>query len=257
MRHAQFQGDDNHFASMDNHNFANDLIIIIRSGLFQLYLIIGTLIIGIAGLPVFFMDADRRRDYCQFWCRAMLWGLRHICGIKTKFNGLENLTPDGAVIAANHQSMWETIQIFAILKKPVMVLKEELLAIPVFGSWLRASGCIAIDRSAGPRAMRKLIEDAKASTRDGGQIIIFPEGTRSKPSSKAPLKPGIAGIYSSANVACLAIGHDSGRFWVYPGFRKNPGSITMNIAPLIPAGEPRKSFMTHLETVLLNIRPDL
>jgi len=229
----------------------------IRSFIFQLYLVIGTLIIGLIGLPVLFFNADKKRQFCQNWCRAMLAGLKTICSIKAEIHGAHNLPAGGAVIAANHQSMWETMQLFAILHKPVMVLKKELLMIPLFGTWLRASGCIAIDRSAGAKAMRQLISDAKTKTAEGGQIIIFPEGTRAKPGETPALKPGIAGIYTAANVPCVPVGHDSGRFWHFPGYHKTSGTITMNIAPQIDSGKSKKDLMSKLETCLNQARPDV
>lgn len=228
----------------------------LRTLTFHLWMTFVTLIIGIFGLPSLLLDQKNRTRVCQFWCRSVLWGLEFFGGIKTKIQGLENVTPGGMVIAANHQSMWETMQIYAILPQPVIVLKEELLRIPLFGLWLKASGCIAIDRESGSKAMRKLLNDASAKTAAGGQIIIFPEGTRRQPYSKTDLKPGIAGIYAATQVPCLPIAHNSGMHWQYPSHRIVPGIISMNIAEPISTGLNRKSFMTSLEEILTQLRPD-
>lgn len=233
------------------------LISYARSILFQIYITAVTLVLGIIALPILILNADVKRKFCQRWCDVVLFGLRWICGIKSIVNGKEHIPQDGAVIAANHQSMWETMKLFSILPKPVMVLKQELLNIPLFGIWLRASGCIALDRGAATKAMRTLLNDATKAASEGGQIIIFPEGTRLKPGSVERLKPGIAGIYAAANVGCLPVGHNSGQYWEYPGIRKNPGTITMNISPLIEAGQEKRSFLTTLTTKLKSARPDL
>ncbi len=235
----------------------SQLIVSIRSVLFQIYMTVVTIILGILALPLLLLSDDKTRKFCQMWAEIILFGLRWICGIQSHVTGRENIPKTGAVIAANHQSMWETMKLFAILHKPVMVLKEELLNIPIFGIWLKASGCIALDRSAGSKAMRKLITDAQKATAEGGQIIIFPEGTRLKPGDITNLKPGIAGIYLAANVPCLPVGHNAGLHWEFPGIQKNSGTITMNIAPVIPAGQQKKAFMETLTTQLQSLRPDL
>ena len=245
----------------DDHNTSKGplaaILVYVRSLLFQIYLVFVTLMCGLIGLPLILLGEDALRGLCQFWCRAVLGGLKLICGVDYHVSGLEHIPQEGAVIAANHQSMWETLMLYAVLKKPVMVLKQELLRIPLFGLWLRLGGCIAIDRSAGSKAMRLLLSEAKKSTRNGGQIIIFPEGTRMSPGEVTSLKPGIAGIYNATNVACLVAGHDSGRYWKTPGFLKLPGKVRLNISELIPSGFERKEFMTLLNERMMQMRPDI
>ena len=232
-------------------------ILRVRTLLFAVWMVLATLVVGLMGLPAIALGAKPAHQVCKFWVRSILFGLRIICGIRANITGRQHLPEGGAVIAANHQSMWETLAIYGMLDKPVMVLKEELLRIPLFGTWLKASGAIAIDRAAGARAMRDLISLAAKQTAQGGQIIIFPEGTRLQPGELEELKPGIAGIYKMAQVPCVPIGHDSGRFWYYPEGIKHHGVVSLHIGQPLAAGMPKTEFMNTLRQRLVDLRPDL
>ena len=77
------------------------------------------------------------RRYMMGLVKVYLWSLygleRLILGIDYRVLGRENL-PDGPVIiAAKHQSTWETLKLHLILDDPAVVLKKELLKIPIWG----------------------------------------------------------------------------------------------------------------------------
>ena len=225
--------------------------------LFRAWLAISVTICGIIGVPFLLMGKDAVRWFCRQWARSVFLALRLLCNIRHEISGFDNLPDKPAIIAANHQSMWETLWLFAHLKKPVVVVKEELISVPIFGFWLRQTGAISVDRDAGAKSVRQLIRAAREAIKDGNQIVIFPEGTRLKPGTWMALKPGIAGIYAACKVPVTAIGHDSGLRWFYPGWQKRPGVINMQIAPSIPAGLGRDDFLAQLETAMKAVRPDL
>ncbi|NWG72646.1 MAG: 1-acyl-sn-glycerol-3-phosphate acyltransferase [Parvularculaceae bacterium] len=150
----------------------------IRTILFGVYLTAATLIVGGLGALALPFGAPGARLVTRFWAQCALFGLAAICGLRYVVNGR---VPDGpAVIAPNHQSMWETIAFFALARKPAMVFKRELLRIPVYGWWGRLAKSIPVDREAGPRAIKELTRAATARIAEGCQIIVFPEGTRAK-----------------------------------------------------------------------------
>ena len=163
----------------------------------------------------------------------------------------------GALIAANHQSQWETIALYAMAPKPVMVFKKELTRIPVYGWWAARAGNIPVDRKGGAKALRAMTRAARARADAGEQIIIFPEGTRKKPGDPIALQPGVAGIYAAMNAPCTPVAHDSGRFWRFPGGEKIPGVITLRFLPAIAPGLDRKEFLRTLAASIESGRPDL
>ena len=225
--------------------------------LFRAWLAVSVAIGGIVGLPFLLLGTHAVRWFCRQWARGVLVALRVFCNIRHDIAGREYLPQTPAIIAANHQSMWETVWLFAHLKKPVVIVKEELISVPIFGFWLRKSGAISIDRKAGATSVRRLIRATRAAIDAGSQVVIFPEGTRLKPGMQTALKPGIAGIYATCKVPVTVIGHNSGLHWFYPGWQKRPGIVRMQIAQPLPAGLNRDEFLDQLETTMRVIRPDL
>ena len=71
-----------------------------------------------------------------------------------------------ALVAGKHQSMWETFAILPLLDDPAMVLKKELTCIPLFGWFIHKFRMIAVEREAGPAALRDLIARARGGNRD-------------------------------------------------------------------------------------------
>ena len=68
------------------------------------------------------------------------------------------------------------------------VAKKELGRIPLLAFWMRAVGCVFIDRSDSGSARRAL--EAAARTLGERPLVVFPEGTRSKTGKRLPLKMG-------------------------------------------------------------------
>ena len=86
----------------------------------------------------------------QTWARSSLWLLKLICGTDTS-RGAENLPQGAVLVAAKHQSTWETFAILPFVDDPAMVLKRELSYIPFFGWFIFKFRMIRVERSAGPR----------------------------------------------------------------------------------------------------------
>ena len=55
----------------------------------------------------------------------------------------------------------------------------------------------------------------------------------------------MAGLYNQLEIACIPVALNSGRYW--QGFRKYPGTVTLEFLPPIPAGLKRREFMAVLE----------
>ena len=236
----------------------------IRGAAYLVYLFAMSTVYGLVFAPALLSKRGTEarlyaRRRAQRWCHLALAGLRAICGVDYRLEGRENLPAEGApaIIAANHQSMWETLALYALLPNPVIIMKRELLRIPIFGFWLTRVGNIAVDRNAGASALRNLIKDATRALEDGTQIIIFPEGTRVAPGAVKRNQPGVAGLYVGARAPCVIALHDSGKHWRTPGPAKTPGVITLKILPPIPPGLDRKAFARALQANMLDNRPDL
>lgn len=122
------------------------------------------------------------------------WGryLLRTFKVKLRVLGRENLPPqDGAprVFLSNHQSQIDIPALTAATNMGVgFVAKKELGRIPILAFWMRAVGCVFIDRS-DRHGARKALETA-AGTLGDRPLVVFPEGTRSKTGRRLPVKLG-------------------------------------------------------------------
>lgn len=222
----------------------------LRTAVFTIFFIATTFFIGVAASPTLITGGRAARGAVKLWARSILWGLKAICGLGFRIEGGEHMPQGGALVAANHQSMWETIAFFALLPDPVMVFKKELARLPVYGWWGARTGSIPVDRAAGVRALRALTKRAQARIAEGRQLVVFPEGTRVALGERRPLLPGVAAIYMKAAAPCTTVVHDSGRFWRFPGrltSLKSPGIVTVRFERPIEAGLDRHAFIAELE----------
>lgn len=219
-----------------------------RSYLFDLYLALVTAVMGIICLPAL-LDRRAARAITRLWAHTALAGLAVICGVRYRIEGADRIPAGPAIVAANHQSMWETIALLALLPRPAVVFKKELLRIPVYGWWANRTG-VPVDRSAGAKALRALRRETEAHIKRGDQIVVFPEGTRGPPGALGPLQPGVAGMYLVADAPVTPAVHNSGEYWRFPGGLKTPGTITIRFLPAIPPKLQRREFIPALERAL-------
>jgi 1-acyl-sn-glycerol-3-phosphate acyltransferase len=185
--------------------------------------------------------------YVRVWARLMLSGLRVLCGITWEVSGFQHVPTHGpALIASMHQSAFDTIFWINLLPNVTYVLKRELTQIPLFGSLLRATGMIAVDRAGGGAAIHRLLRDGERAVEQGRAIVIFPEGTRATPGLPMPLQSGIAALAARTGLPVIPVATDSGLRWGRRSFRKREGVIHVAILPPLPTGLPREAVMRQL-----------
>jgi 1-acyl-sn-glycerol-3-phosphate acyltransferase len=170
-----------------------------------------------------------RNNLISGWARSMLWWLKVTCNITHEITGLENITDKPTIVLSKHQSAWETLAFQAIFPTQVYVLKRELLWIPIFGWGLAMSSPIAIDRSAGREALKKLVANGQARLNRGFWVIIFPEGTRIAPGERSKYHIGGAWLATHTKTPVLPVAHNAGEYWAKNKFIKIPGVIKIHI----------------------------
>lgn len=186
----------------------------------------------------------------------MLWLLRVICGVHWRLTGAEHLPHGGpALIAAQHQSAFDTVVWHALLPRAAYVMKIELLRIPVWGTMARRIGSIGVDRAGGASALRDLVRGARVAAEEGRQIVIFPEGTRAEAGERLAWQPGVAALAAATRLPLIPVATDSGRFWGRRAFRKQPGIITVAVLPPLPADLPRAELLRRAEAAVAAALP--
>jgi 1-acyl-sn-glycerol-3-phosphate acyltransferase len=183
---------------------------------------------------------------------AYVWGvgvqfiLKHTVSITYEIKGIENLSGRPVIFACKHQSAWETTMIQIIQRDTAVILKHELLWIPIFGQALWMADAIAIRRSQGKKTLPQLVEQAQNQFSKGRSIFIFPEGTRMSPDKPTKCRHGIFALYQALGCNVVPIGLNAGRFWGRRSFIKKSGHIIMNAMAPIEPGLDEKSFFNRL-----------
>ena len=199
------------------------------------------LIITLIGLPFKFKTFS---FFVNIFTKNMVIILK-IFQIKIELVNSQLATKKGYLYASKHQSMFETIYYNHLFYNPAYILKKELLSIPLFGTYLKKLGMIAIDRSQGIQSLRFVNEQASNYSKFR-PVIIFPEGTRTAFREEPDLKPGIYSMYKSLNKPVVPIALNSGNFWPKNNNIKS-GTIKVEFRDPIPTGLSKQEFLTKLK----------
>ncbi|MCL2021042.1 MAG: 1-acyl-sn-glycerol-3-phosphate acyltransferase [Betaproteobacteria bacterium] len=209
-------------------------MIFVRNFLFWILASLATMVTGLTLCCLIpFPDAARFfvlklwRNFCAALARCLV-------GLKTEVRGRENIPASPTLVLAKHESAWETVGLQNLFIPAVFVLKKELLKIPFFGWGLFALRMIAIDRSAGRKALQQLLEQGKERLKSGIWIIVFPEGTRVAPGEKMRYKSGAAYLALKTGLPVVPVAHNAADYWPKKSFLIRPGTITVSIGPAIP-----------------------
>ena len=186
------------------------------------------------------------------WGKVFIGFCRVFAGLKLEIRGREHLPEGSVLIAAKHQSAWETLALLGLFDDPCFVMKRELQKIPLMGQYIIRSHQIPLNRQGGPSDMKKLIKMAKTEVHagQGRQIILFPEGTRRPVDAPPEYRNGISMIYGMLDVACVPLAHNAGLFWPNGYTPSRTGTIIVEFLPAIPAGMPRDAFQQMIEQQL-------
>ena len=223
---------------------------LLRSLIFNVLFFGWTMLLSVIGLPLLALPRPLTVGYARLWLRGTLAMLARVVGLSHELRGAALLPAGPAILAVKHQSAWETLALNLLFPDPAFVLKRELYWSPFFGWYLAHSGQIALDRSAGAGAMKKMLRLAKQVAAAGRRIVIFPEGTRVAPGETRTYQPGIAGLYGALGLPVVPVALNSGVFWRRRGFVKRPGTIVVEVLPAIPPGLKRDEFMQRLESAI-------
>lgn len=223
-------------------------MLILRSLLFNLAFYVWTTICCFGLLWMLFIPRRRMIEVVKAYMRTLYWLERRIIGLDYRVTGLENLPKQGAyLVGAKHQSLWETMKIHLILGDPAIILKWELLFIPIWGWYAAKARMIAVRRGKKGSAVASMLAGARRIKEEGRPIVIFPQGTRTAPGEYRAYKIGIGLLYEDLDLPLVPVALNSGMFWGRRSFIRRPGTITVEILPPIPPGLGKEAALSMLE----------
>jgi 1-acyl-sn-glycerol-3-phosphate acyltransferase len=221
-------------------------VIYLRAALFQLAFYLWSAVMIVAFVPGLLGDRLWIVYGQRLWARGAVWLMRSLAGIRLEVRGQQYKPNGAAIVASKHQSAFDTFVYHLLLDDPAIVMKRELLWIPIYGAYCRKTRMIVVDRKAGAAALRRMIADAKAAADLGRPIVIFPEGTRAVPDAQLPYQPGVSALYAQLDLPAIPVALNSGIAWPRRKFIKRPGTIVIEFLPAILPGLDRKSFVARL-----------
>jgi 1-acyl-sn-glycerol-3-phosphate acyltransferase len=219
---------------------------LLRSLAFHAAFYLTTILFMLFALPLLFASRSWVLWAWKLHARTIIALLRWIARVRMEVRGLERLPAGGYMVASKHQSAWDTIAPMAFLPDPAVILKKELMNIPLYGQFARKLGMIPVRRDRGAVALREMARDARKRADAGRQIFIFPEGTRRAPGAEPAYKPGVVMLYEALDSSCVPLAVNSGLYWPRRAWRLNPGTVIMEFLEPIPPGLSRDEFRRRL-----------
>tara|TARA_B100001093_G_scaffold397227_1_gene384479 strand:- start:560 stop:1261 length:702 start_codon:yes stop_codon:yes gene_type:complete len=221
----------------------------LRNLLFSIVFFSGIIFISLIFLPTLILPQSLVLSGGKLMGHWTSFCLRTILSVKIIILGKENIINGKKFfIAASHQSMFETFYLQTIFNSPVFILKRELLLIPIFGWYLKKIGSISIKRGKVTKDNLDFFDDIKKIIKNSNRpLIIFPQGTRTKPEERPPFKKGVSRIYEELKISCQPIAINSGYVWPKKGFKAANKIITISILHPIDCGMEKSEFIINLE----------
>lgn len=234
------------------------IVLVTRAVLFWLGMLLSTVVVAPLSLLTFPLPFVMRYRCIGLWTHFNLWWLERCCGLHYQVEGTEHIPAGNAIVMSKHQSAWETMALQRIFGPQVWVLKRELLWVPLFGWGLALLEPIAIDRKAGRKAVRQVVDQGIQRLRAGRWVVIFPEGTRVAPGERKRYGIGGALLAAQSGYPVVPVAHNAGEFWRRRSFIKYPGVIRVVIgAPIVSAGRSATDIIADvedwIESTMLNI----
>jgi 1-acyl-sn-glycerol-3-phosphate acyltransferase len=181
------------------------------------------------------------------WVDFHHWLTARVLGIRTI---VEGTFPQGPhLFAVKHQSMYETLEMVRLTQLPVIVMKQELADIPLFGFLTKQYGVIPVERTAGAKALRRMVAAGQEAIAAGRPVAIYPEGTRVRVGETPELKSGFAALYRALGLPVVPVAVNSGRLWGR-GLVHQSGTVTFKVGDTIPPGLKRAEVEARVHAAI-------
>jgi 1-acyl-sn-glycerol-3-phosphate acyltransferase len=183
-----------------------------------------------------------------------------IAGIRVRVEGLENIPPGACVFTANHVSNVDALAFIpAIPRRVAILIKQELLRIPILSIGMRRAQFIPVDRS-DREAAAASIEVAVSTLQQGLSFAIFAEGTRSADGHLRPFKRGAFSVAIAAGVPIVPVSIAGTLALLKKGdWTVRPGEVVVRYGRAVETSaykmEQRSELLTRVEALVASGLP--
>ncbi len=183
----------------------------------------------------------------KLYCEVVFWILKKVFNIKILVKGI---LPDNnpSIVCSKHQSFLDVLILLKALPEPKFIMKSELSWIPILSTYARKIGCINVkrnDKTKSRHALREIIvNEAKNKS---GQLVIYPEGTRTIPGQEVKYKKGVLVLFSSLNRPLYLVSTNAGVAWSKTGKFKENSNATINFLEKINYSKKDDHKLTYIK----------
>ncbi|NNF01359.1 MAG: 1-acyl-sn-glycerol-3-phosphate acyltransferase [Bacteroidia bacterium] len=154
-----------------------------------------------------------------------------ICGIKIEIQGKDSIDLNKpSIFVSNHLSFIDIPCLFYALPKNLhFIAKESLKSVPFLGWFMMATGMIFVDRSNLQKSIASLKKAAKLVSKDKN-VLVFPEGSRSKDGRVKIFKKGAFHLAVQAGATLIPIGiKGTDKIWGTDSYKLTSGTVSLKI----------------------------
>lgn len=176
------------------------------------------------------------------------------------FNRHYEPASDGVVYICNHQSFLDPVLMSLALRRPMNYMaRDSLFGFGPFRLLIEALNALPVRRGAADLAALK---GASRRIRNGGQVVVFAEGTRTPDGRIGPMLPGVAALAQRAAQWTVPVLID-GAFEAWPRTSMLPGlgNIAVQYARPIRRAEARgfsaHELVAHVRGQLIDMQTEL
>lgn len=223
-------------------------MIALRTLIFSVWLYGLMGVMGLIFAPLALWSREGAYFAIGLYLRCVFWGLQFFCGLRAETRGP---VPAGDVlIACKHQSFLDILILMRALPRAKFVMKRSLVWAPFLGFYALRIGASPVRRGRGWASVEELMREVEKRRALDGQLVIFPQGTRTAPGAAAPYKPGSHLLYRSFNLPCVPAAANTGHFWPRRGFPIKPGLAVIEFLEPLPQGLGAQEFLSRLEALI-------
>lgn len=123
---------------------------------------------------------------------------------RLEFQGVENIPKTGPfIVAPNHQSYLDPFWVSVPFPNPLRYMTwDRFIYMPILGHFIRTLGAFPVKLETGDRAALRL---SLTHLQQGGRLMIFPEGGRTRTGKVMPFKSGVIRVAMDANVSIVPV----------------------------------------------------
>jgi 1-acyl-sn-glycerol-3-phosphate acyltransferase len=155
----------------------------------------------------------------------------------------------GLVIVANHPSLLDAVMLVAQLPRAACIMKASLMRNPLFGPGARLARYIRNDSAYG------MVQCAVKDLQEGGQLVLFPEGTRTTQAPVNPLHASFAIIAKRAQAPVQVVFIDTdtpflGKGWPLLRLPALPMQFTVRLGPRFVPGDDHRRLLAEVHACM-------